>query len=325
MIWFIAMCAAGAVGLTVIWASRVSTASGRLVRARIMNVGGGGLGFAAPSVLRDAGARRMPFADKLPMSMEAQEKAAAELELAGLPWRPSEYLAMKTGVALFLAVLGGFATILMFGSGGLALVAALLGTFVGWRLPSIRVGMARSRRSKLIENQIPDALTAIATSLRAGSGLLQGLAHAADETPAPLGPELRNALRDLELGGDAEEVFGTLSRRVGSADLDIALTAIMIQRTVGGNLSEILSTVAETIRERFSLRREIEVLTARQRLTTNMVAAIPVIIAALFLVINPATATLLFTTLPGQIALAVGIGFELLGIFVVRRLAVIDV
>lgn len=324
MIWFIAMCAAGAVGLTVVWASRVSSASGRLVRSRIMN-SDSGLGFSAPSVLRDVGARRMPFADKLPMSVQAQEQAAAELELAGLPWRPNEYLAMKTGSALLFAVLGVFAAILVFGSGLLAVVIALLSTFIGWRLPSIRVGMARSRRAKLIERQIPDALTAIAKSLRAGSGLLQGLAHAADETPAPLGPELRNALRDLELGGEAEEVFGTLSRRVGSADLDIALTAIMIQRTVGGNLSEILSTVAETIRERFSLRREIEVLTARQRLTTNMVAAIPVIIAALFLLINPATATLLFTTLPGQIALAFGIGFELLGIFMVRRLAVIDV
>ena len=84
MLWFIAICAAGAVGLTVMWAHRTATASGRLVRSRIMP-SGSDLGFAAPSVLRDARKSRMPFADKLPMSAAAQEKAAAELELAGLP------------------------------------------------------------------------------------------------------------------------------------------------------------------------------------------------------------------------------------------------
>lgn len=324
MLWIIAMCAAGAVGLTVIWAHRASTASGRLVRSRIIG-SGRDLGFAVPSVLRDQRKSRIPFADKLPMSPEAQEKTAAELELAGLPWRPNEYLAMKTGAAMLFAVGGGFFSVAMSLPGWLLITAVFLGTFVGWRIPGIRVSMARKRRAKLVESQIPEALTAIAKSLRAGSGLLQGLAHAADETAAPLGPELRNALRDLELGAEAEEVFGTLSRRVGSADLDIALTAIMIQRTVGGNLSEILSTVAETIRERFALRREIEVLTARQRLTSNLVAAIPVIIAALFLAINPSVGKLLFTTTAGQIALGISIGFELMGIFAVRRLAVIEV
>ena len=324
MLWIIAFCAAGAVALTAIWAHRASTASGRLVRSRILD-SGGDMGFAAPSVLRDERKSRMPFADKLPMSPEAQAKAAAQLELAGLPWRPNEYLAMKTGAALLFAVSGGFFSVVMSMPGWALIVAVLLGTTVGWRLPGVRVSMARNRRAKLVESQIPEALTAIAKSLRAGSGLLQGLAHAADETAAPLGPELRSALRDLELGAEAEVVFGTLSRRVGSADLDIALTAIMIQRTVGGNLSEILTTVAETIRERFALRREIEVLTSRQRLTSNLVAAIPVLVAAVFLLVNRDLGKLLFTTTAGQIALGVGIGFELMGIFAVRRLAVIEV
>jgi len=195
----------------------------------------------------------------------------------------------------------------------------------GWFLPHSYVAHRRKRRLEAIERQLPDALTAVAKALRAGSGLLQGLGYAAQETSDPLGTELRTTLRDLELGADAEEVFADLCRRTGSPDLDIAVTALIIQRTVGGNLSEILTNVTKTIRERAKLRGEVRVMTSRQRLTGNIVAVLPVLVAGAFLGLNPDMGRLLFEEPAGRIALAIGIAFELLGLWLIRRLAVVEV
>src|SRR5262249_23161475 len=153
-----------------------------------------------------------------------------------------------------------------------------------------------------------------------GTGLLQALAYSANETPDPLGLELRGALRDLQLGADPDDVFTHLAERVGSSDMDIAATAIIIQRTIGGDLSEILTNVTNTIREREELRGEIRVLTARQRLTAMLISMIPVLLAGVFLLLNRDMGELLFTRVAGQIAFAVGVGFELFGIWLIRRL-----
>jgi tight adherence protein B len=197
--------------------------------------------------------------------------------------------------------------------------------FMGWMLPRLALDRARQKRLERIEEQLPDALMSVAKSLRAGSGLLQALAYAANETPAPLGPELQSTIRDLQLGVEAEDAFADLSARVGSPDLDIAVTAIVIQRTVGGNLSEILTNVTNTIRERANLYREVRVMTTRQRTTANLVAVVPVIIAVFMLVVNPTMFELLTQTTPGRIGLAVGIFFEILGIILIRRFAKIEV
>jgi tight adherence protein B len=153
---------------------------------------------------------------------------------------------------------------------------------------------------------------------------LQALAYAASETPAPLGSELQQTLRDLQLGADPGATFAALSERVGNADLDIAVTAILIQRNVGGNLSEILANVTKTIRERAKIQAEIRVLTSRQRLQANLVAALPVLVAVSFTLLNPDLGRLLFETAAGRIALAIGIGFELAGLWLIRRLSVIE-
>jgi tight adherence protein B len=154
--------------------------------------------------------------------------------------------------------------------------------------------------------------------------LLQALAYAASETPAPLGAELQQTMRDLQLGADPGITFAALSERVGNADLDIAVTAIVIQRNVGGNLSEILANVTHTIRERVKVQTEVRVLTARNRLQANLVAALPVLVAIAFIGINPDTGKLLYETNAGRIALTSGIVFELIGLWLIRRLARIE-
>jgi tight adherence protein B len=311
----------GFVGLLVLYWGQV-TAPRRLVRSRVSATrdGAGGL---APA-LRDASGR-VPLVDRLPLSAAARERMDQELDRAGVPLRVSEYLALRTLVCVGSSIAGIVLTVSFGLPVLLGVLLAMLLLVVGWKVPARWVEAKRQARVRKIESQLPEALTLVSKSLRAGAGLTQAIAFAADETPAPLGPELARALRDLRLGANAEDVFVQLSQRVGSQDLDIAVTAIIIQRTVGGNLAEILSTVVSTIRARERLRADVLVLTSRQRLTSRMMAGMPVVIATAFVLINPQAGMLLFTTLPGWIALGFAITMELAGLFIISRLGVIDI
>ncbi|HKS92209.1 MAG TPA: type II secretion system F family protein [Tepidiformaceae bacterium] len=314
----------GAVMLFTVYAASGATARREAVRVRL----GGGAISSAPlpqAVALRRQQSRIPFVDMLPLSEESRRKMAAELERAGQPLRVNEYLGIRMAAAVVGAVGAGIVIKVTGLPGWAAVLAALLGMVAGWLLPPWYVRRSCARRLIAIEEQLPDALTAISKSLRAGTGLLQALAHAADEVGAPLGSELQGTLRDLQLGADAEVVFTRLSERVGSPDLDIAVTAILIQRTVGGNLSEILGTVTNTIRERASLQREIRVLTSRQRLTGNLIAILPVGVAAAFIFLSPTAGKLLLHSTAGHFALGIAIGFELLGLWLIRRLGKIEV
>ncbi len=314
----------GTVVLVTVYAASGATARREAVRVRL---GGGAVSAAAGphAVALRRQQSRIPFVDMLPLSEDSRRKMAAELERAGQPLRVNEYLGIRVAAALVIAACAGLVTRLMGMPGWALILAALLGTVAGWLVPRWYVHHSCERRLIAIEEQLPDALSAISKSLRAGTGLLQALAHAADEVGAPLGTELQGTLRDLQLGADAEVVFTRLSERTGSPDLDIAVTAILIQRTVGGNLSEILGTVTETIRERAKLQREVRVLTSRQRLTGNLVALLPIGVAGAFILMNPKMGSLLLHTGAGHIALGIGIAFELLGLWLIRQLGKIEV
>ena len=270
--------------------------------------------------------RSLPLSNLLPLSGQAEERMRRELERAGWPIRVGEYLSIR----LAAAAAGSTAGLLLllgvhFGPAGLRVILMFVLALGGWLFPRLLLSRARRKRLEKVEGQIADAVMGMAKSLRAGTGLLQALAYAAKETPAPLGPELHRTLRELQMGAEAEAVLGALSARVGSPDLDIVVTAIIIQRTSGGNLSEILFNVTNTIRERAKIQADIRVLTAQQRISANLMALIPVVIAVLFILLNPDTGKLLINTTVGQIALAVGITFELSGLWLIRRLAVIEV
>lgn len=225
-------------------------------------------------------------------------------------------------IALVVVVLTGWASV---DSGIVRFVLVMLAGVIGSFLPVFYLGVRRGNRLRKVEDQLPIALTSMSKALGAGTGLLQAMDYAAEQTPEPLGPELARAIADLRMGGDAEIVFEELNRRIGSPDLAIVTTAIVIQRRVGGNLSEILTGAANTIRERHEIQREVRVLTARQRVMGNIVALIPVAVAVLFYLINPDIGELLFSEAAGQIALAFAIVMELVGIWAIRRLSVIEV
>jgi tight adherence protein B len=314
---FLAAAAAGLAGFYAALGLQSSLGSTRrLVRARTID------DRPEPEEVR---ARRRPRARIFAPLTASAEAMDLELTRAGWPIKVSEYRALRILFTAGFALLGLIAGRAIFEPSWAGTASIVVGGALGFFLLPRYVAIRKERRLQRIEKQLPDVLSNMARSLRAGSGLLQALDYTAGQTDAPLGPELQRAIRDLHLGGDYDVVFGELRRRVGSPDLDIAATAITIQRTVGGNLSEILSTVAGTIRERQQIKSEVQVLTARQKLLGNLVALVPPFVAIAFFLVNPDVFTLALEKTAGQVALGVGLLFEIAGLALIRRLAVIEV
>jgi tight adherence protein B len=261
----------------------------------------------------------------LPSFSERGRRLAFDLDQAGLNFTVTEYLMIRAGTGI-----GGLALALLLGSlmefgQAVGVIFSVLGFLVGYWLPSTYVTQRKGRRLRLVEDQLLDSLVSMSKSLRAGVGLTQALDYASRETPEPLGPELQRVVRELHLGADIEVVLDEMNYRIGSPDLEIASTAISIQRRVGGNLSEILNNVASTLRERRAIRQELHATTAKQRIQGNLSALIPIFVALFFYAANPETAKLLIETTTGRIALVAGIFFEIAGLWLIRRLAVIEV
>ncbi|HXH22379.1 MAG TPA: type II secretion system F family protein [Dehalococcoidia bacterium] len=262
---------------------------------------------------------------RLQVLSERSRRMAFDLERAGLAFTVTEYLLIRVACGVAVAFLSALVVARLAVEATPGLLVAVIAFFVGYQLPTLYLGQRRAARQRRIEDQLLDALVSMAKSMRAGVGLTQALEYAARETDAPLGPELIRVVRELQLGADLELIFEELNNRVGSPDLEIASTAIIIQRRVGGNLSEILTNVANTIRERKAIRSELHALSAKQRLQGNLSALIPVGVAILFFLANPELAGKLVNTTTGLIALAVGIFFEILGLWLVRKFAQIEV
>ena len=326
LLLLIALTVGASVATASVYAFDRITAPARSIRERVTPRQRQSSAAAPPLRRTRGGGLPAQLARLAPLSTSAREAIRVDLMRAGQPFRFEEYVLLR----LVLAALGITAGIVVSGrvvelpelaTIGIAAAAGI----GGWMLPAMLVTRIREKRLRKIEEALPEALTVIAKAMRAGSGLMQALGFAAEEVVDPLGAELRATLRDLQLGADPEETFEALAERVGSQDLDIAVTAILIQRSVGGNLSEILTNVSETIRERAQLTAEVQVLTSRQRLTANLMAAMPVAVAVLFMLANPDMGTLLLTTVAGRIALAIGIAFEIAGLLMIRRIAKIEV
>jgi len=242
---------------------------------------------------------------------------ARELEQAGLTLRPSEYLLLRLVLGVVLCLLP-----LLLGAPPFFLPLPFL---VGFYIPRFLVQSQRRKRQAKVEAQLLEALPLLASGLRAGYGFLQALDFVTRRITDPLAWELGLTLQELQLGADFEDALNALARRVGSPDLDLVVTALVIQRQVGGNLAELLAMVERTMRERVRLRGEIKALTGQQRMSAMVVGSLPFFLAAVLLAINPDYVGMLFTRTAGQVMLGAALAMELLGIYFLRRILAIEV
>lgn len=191
--------------------------------------------------------------------------------------------------------------------------------------PRAYVGLRRGRRLKAFNQQLGDTINLMVNSIRAGYSILQAMRAVSDEMAPPISTEFGRVVQEVQLGIPVDEALDHMVRRVPSEDLDMMITAINIQREVGGNLAEVLESISFTIRERIRIKGEIVALTAQSRISGYMVAIVPVVLAGVIYLISPEFMGLLFEHTCGHIMIgvaAVGIGA---GFFVINKVVDIDV
>ncbi len=241
----------------------------------------------------------------------------ARLRQAGIRLRAAEYLALR--------ILGGFfpglAAAAVTGSGLSFLVLAAAGFF----LPDLYVERRLLRRRRAFVEQIPDALGAVGNSLRSGFSFLQAIEVAAEELPEPAAGELLQVVRETQVDIPLEDALANLYGRMPLQEVQLVVTAVIIQRQVGGNLAGLLEQVGETVRMRLHVERELRALTAQGRLSGWIIGLLPVGLGGMLTLFNRSYMSTLFTDLLGQVLLGVVAVMQVMGMLVIRRLVRLEV
>jgi len=236
---------------------------------------------------------------------------------ADLKLTATEYLFILLGTTM----LGGLIGFAVSRQPISAFVAGVLSFFV----PGIFVSWRKSKRRRDFADQLADALAQIAGSLRAGHGLAQSLDTVSRQLPPPAGDEFLRVVRETQLGQPLTVALGHLIERIKNDDLVMVVASININRQIGGNLADILETAAETIRERVRIRREIQVLTAQQRISGYVLVVLPIALSAILMIINPTYQMRLFTPGP-TLCIPIGAGLGIVvGFLIMQRIVDIEV
>lgn len=258
--------------------------------------------------------------DSLVSERQFGKKWRQQLARADIKLTVSEYAAVHV-ISMF-----GFFALGYFVLFGQQLVMAIVSGFVGFFAPRIYVARITSSRLIKFENQLPDTLGLWVNALRSGYSVMQSMEAIARDAPEPTATEFKRVVQEVQLGIDMEDALAHLLSRVESEDLDLVVTAVNIQREVGGNLAEILDVISHTIRERIKLKGEIRVLTAQGRITGYLISFLPIILALFLYTINPGYMGNLFENrvcgwpMLGIALALIGIGFAL-----VQKIVDIDI
>jgi tight adherence protein B len=234
------------------------------------------------------------------------------IEDAGWRMRTSEFVVLQLTAVLACAVLMWFVPV-----PGLLKLAAVIAVALG---PLVFLDRKAAKRRRRFEDQIPDVLTLMANSLRAGQGFEQALQVVANEGPDPSAHEFRRLLAQQRLGVSPEETLRTLADRMQSEAFGWVVMVTAIQREVGGNLAEVYTNIAETLRERAKLRREVDTLTAEGKLSAGILILLPIVVGALIYLLNRAYFMLLLTTRGGQVMICGTLTLMVVGIVWMRRI-----
>ena len=249
---------------------------------------------------------------------------ARDLARADLKFKPGEYVALMVISSFLVATIA-------FYIGSSSWLLAVAGAVFGVFLPRMYVKSQQSRRLIKFNDQLADMLSLMVNGLRAGYSTLQAMEAVSKELPAPISDEFRRVVQEIQLGVTTEKALENLLRRIPSDDLDLVITAMNVQREVGGNLAEILETISFTIRDRVKLKGEIRVLTAQQKYSGSFLSVLPVLVVLLLYVLNRPYIMLLVSPdsnkpIPcGYIALGGATVLIVLGYIVMQKMAQIDV
>lgn len=248
------------------------------------------------------------------------KKWRTQLARADIKLTVAEYAALHIFSMVGFFIAGYF---LLFGQ---QIVMGIVSGFVGFFFPRIYVSRTIQRRLIRFENQLPDTLGLWVNALRSGYSVLQSMEAIARDAPEPTSTEFKRVVQEVQLGISMEDALTHLLNRVESEDLDLVVTAVNIQREVGGNLSEILDVISHTVRERIKLKGEIRVLTAQGRITGYLISGLPIALALFLYGINPSYMGNLFENrMCGWPMLGAGLALIGIGMAIIQKIVDIDI
>lgn len=235
------------------------------------------------------------------------------------------YIKMKPIEFIELSLLAGIITAvvvhMLMGKGLLNILAFI----IGYRIPNVIIETIRKKRAKQLNKQLPQALSLISNGLRAGFSFSQAMAVVSREMEAPIADEFSKVLRDNSYGKNMDEALNELGKRTADEDLDIFITTLLIHLQVGGDLSEILDTISETIRERVKLKGDIRTLIAQSQMSAVVIGILPVGIAAVLFMLNPGYMGVMFSNPIGLMMLGVAGIMMLIGAFFLTKIVKVKI
>ncbi len=240
-----------------------------------------------------------------------------ELAKADLKLRVSEYVVLVIGLIVVLCLV----LFLRFHNP----ILALLGIPVGYFLPGFFLKVRQRRRLKAFNNQLGDTIVLLSNALKAGYSFAQAMATIAKSSSPPMADEFSRAVREMNLGVSVDDALQHMVKRIESEDFDLMVTAVQIHRVVGGNLAEILDTIAFTIRERIRIQGEIRTLTAQARASGWIITGLPFALALILTFISPSYITPLFHEWLGYVLIGLGLVSIGIGYGIISKITNIQV
>lgn len=250
------------------------------------------------------------------LNKSKSKKVEIELMKADMPITVEELLVIKILSSAAFAFLA-YAIFKNF-------IAIIIIFILIWNIPKFIIANRKKERIKLFDSQLNEGVMIISNSLKAGYSFLQAIAVVTEETQNPFSKEFKKLLKEMSLGISEEDALKNLLMRMESEDLKLIMNAILIQKDTGGNLSEILDNIGETIRERQKIKNELKTLTAQGKLSGVIVTLIPVFLGGVIYLFNKEYMLLLFTTSIGLGMVTISVISQIIGILLIKKIINID-
>lgn len=283
-------------------------------------VGGAQRSAAAPVAVRRQVAQLFdPMAERAERRATSKGRATLDerLNRADLKMSAQEFILLRLGCL----VLPALAALLRFGLGWQMLVLGVL----GYTAPGIWLRFRQRKRLSRFNAQLAGVLVLLANSMRAGQSFPQSIGTVAEKAGEPTNIEFGRVVQEVNLGGSVEEGLANMVRRVASADLELVVTAVTINRSAGGNLAEMLEIISTTIRQRVQTKQEIQALTAQGRASGWFITALPVALSGILYFISPTYFRPMTEHPVGWALLGIAVVLLLIGNFLVRKAVTIEV
>src|SRR5437660_1058087 len=266
------------------------------------------------NLLMEPAEEQRSFMERFLEGLDIAQKLQAQMQQAGLDWSPLKFLVMTLVFFVIGVVLG-----LRFQFIGFGYTSLALGAGIGL-LPYFYVRRSRTRRLAKLEEQFPEALEFLARSMRAGHAFTISLEMLGEELPEPLGQEFRTLFNEQNLGAALEVALKNLTNRVPLLDMRFFSSSVLLQKQTGGNLAEILTQLANVIRERFRLKGQVKAASAHGRLTATILMCMPIVTMGALLIVSPGYLQGMAKDPDGQYIIAAAIVAQILGNYFIKRI-----